>query len=56
LTSDQDEKIEQMKATLIEWLKKNGYKKTFQDGKKQKLSCIATDIDAVLALFSEFNA
>lgn len=56
LTSDQDDKIDQMKATLVEWLKQNGYKKPFADGKKQKLAVMAPDIDAVLSLFSKFNA
>lgn len=56
LTNDQDSKIEEIKGTLTEWLKKNGYKKTMPDGKKQKMAIEVLGIDSVLDLFSEFNS
>lgn len=51
-----DDKIEYFKNTLKEWLKGNGYPKTFPDGKKQKLAISVSDIDAVLTIFDEFNS
>ena len=52
----ESDKNEFLKGKLIEWLKTLGYKKTMPDGKKEKLAVECTDIDAVLALFSEFNS
>jgi hypothetical protein len=49
-----DSKIESMKNTLIEWLKKNGYKKVTNE--KKKLTVEVANIDATLTLFGEFNA
>ena len=50
----EDQKIEQVKNKIIEWLGQNGYNESFPDGKKQKLAVTCENIDAVVDLFKKF--
>lgn len=50
----EDQKIEQVKNKIIEWLSQNGYNESFPDGKKQKLAVTCENIDAVIELFKKF--
>jgi hypothetical protein len=42
------------KATLKQWLNKNGYKKIHDDGKIQKNAIFVDTIDDLVILFKEF--
>lgn len=50
-----DGKNKFLKEKITEWLKTLGYKKTMPDGKDTKLAINCADINAVLAVFAEFN-
>lgn len=52
----EDDKIDHYKKQLTEWLKTCGIKKVMPDGKKQKLACSVSDVDALITLFKEFNS
>lgn len=52
----EEDKVQAVKSKIQEWLKTCGYSKTHKDGKDQKMAINVADIDALLELFSEFNA
>jgi hypothetical protein len=54
--ANEDEKIENAKTKITQWLNKNGYDDVFPDGKKQKIATKVKDIDAVLDLFKKFTS
>ena len=42
------------KATMTQWLEKNGYTSVHDDGKEQKIAIFVDTIDEVITLFKEF--
>jgi len=46
--------LNSQKATMKEWLKKNGHTKVHDDGKEQKFAIFVNTIDDVITLFQEF--
>jgi hypothetical protein len=48
------DELNTQKATMREWLKKNGYSKVHDDGKEQKFAIYIQTIEDVVNLFEEF--
>jgi len=48
------DKLDAVKSKLVAWLKSEGHKHTFPDGKVQKLAINVEDIDSVIGLWNSF--
>jgi hypothetical protein len=48
------DKLDSVKTKLVSWLKSEGHKQTFPDGKVQKLAVNVEDIDSVIGLWNSF--
>ena len=51
---DEGDKLDAVKNRLVAWLKSEGHKQTFPDGKIQKLAVNVKDIDSVISLWNSF--